>query len=164
MILDNPFTCSNGHNFRANAKIRARCPECGERGRRDFKAKAVEPKPDDSNVLNVPPNTTHIVTPTPEPEKPKHRKVVLLRQGRPTMPKSVKHQEKRTAKKHPLKAAAKTKLKSKLVSGGVVKSRKLAGVHLPKVRRMPGRTAVARHTQIPGQRSYADEMMARYGG
>jgi len=30
------FTCSNGHSFKANAKIRARCPECGITARRNF--------------------------------------------------------------------------------------------------------------------------------
>lgn len=39
MPISYEFTCPDGHNFSAVAKIRARCPECGKMSRRIYQSK-----------------------------------------------------------------------------------------------------------------------------
>jgi len=158
-ILDNSFTCANGHTFTANAKIRARCPTCGDLARFDFKkvsAKVVDPA-----------------------DPPKEPTAVLLRAGRPrVMPK------KTVAKKAPAKKSLKVP-KKKIVAApvknrkpnpkvvgkvaatgkaaaGIVKVRRVTGKIQPRITRAPKRTAIARH--IEGPKSYLDSMMERFGG
>jgi len=75
------FTCPNGHDFKANAKLRARCPECGSMARRfgaSHKPPEV-PKPE-----STPDPTKEELSPVepesvPEPPKPT---VKIVRRGR----------------------------------------------------------------------------------
>ena len=139
MVLDNSFTCSNGHTFRANAKLRARCPECGVTAKRDFKA-SQEPAP-------------KIDPPTPDVKKVEAKsepnvvvkKPVLLKQGRPRiMPRNTKPP---VVSKRPVKSA----LVGGKVAGGLVKSHrvKAKGV-MPSIKARPIKTAPARGVKDHG--------------
>lgn len=81
MVLSNSFTCPNSHKFQANAKLRARCPECGAMARKAFGSKE-ESKPKEVEEPKVEPTADvkpkEEVTPPPEPTK----KVRVLRQGK----------------------------------------------------------------------------------
>jgi outer membrane biosynthesis protein TonB len=155
-ILENRFKCANGHEFIANAKIRARCPECGEKSSRVFSS-------------TEPPNEGNADNPDPEKKpKPGITKPVLLRRGKPReMP----------IKKQPAKVAAKPKPKvttkpaiTKPVaraSNGLVKSTRITrkGV-TPTVRKPPAKTAVARHIKEGAPKrsgSFLDDVISRFG-
>lgn len=172
-LLDNTFVCPNGHQFNANAKIRARCPECGQLAKRNFEAKEPEPK----------------VAATPITEKPKIKHTIMLRQGKPRMARvktkhTVKAEPVKTepvktepVKTEPAKSMAKrsipkvkpkakaTVTKTKAVAGGLVKTQRVRGVAIPSIKRKPAKTAVARHIEGRSSRksSYADEMIGRFG-
>lgn len=157
-LFDNEFTCSNGHTFRANAKLRTRCPNCGVMARMVF-------------------NPSTGTTPNKEPVHKKAEpvtKTVLLKTGRPRLPTPVvKEPEKpiMTAKKSkgPIrKTAAKAPVKKVAptgrVSAGIVKTShiKTKGV-MPTVTRKPKRTAVARHIKVPtAKRSYSESIYERF--
>ena len=136
-ILDNGFTCPNGHSFRANAKLRTRCSECGTLARRDFTQVEIEkPKPEEEKKVET----------KKEPEK----KPVLLRQGRPRMPKSV--------------AKPKPPVKGK-VSGGLVKRHRVVGKAAPGITKLPRKTNRARITETArgGDKPYWKQVAERYG-
>jgi len=157
-LLDNEFTCPNKHVFKANAKIRARCPQCGQMARRDF-------------TLDPPK-----VDLTKEPKKPVER-TTLIRQGRP--PRMTKAS---TRFKKPTKSPAKTVAKAKSAlpktlrktavpatrasASGLIRHRTLKGKVTPTIKRPPSKTAVARHvSEGRPQRhgSYFDEVIDKYG-
>lgn len=158
-MLNNSFTCSNGHTFEANAKLRARCPECGLLARRFGKA---EPKQEP--VVTKPKEVVHSV-------KPKVHKATLLRAGRPRLPKPVIEKEpivpkrKVVARKSPSKAVVKpaTKLTPGRASAGLVKVHKVKRIATPTVNRRPKRTAIARHITTNRKESFLDRVMTRFG-
>lgn len=145
-ITLNQFRCTNGHSFEANAKLRARCPECGVSTKRSFdslvdKASAALEHKTDSEKKPIE-HVEHVVTPS------KHKGPVLVRQGRPRM--AIKKAT--TVKKPEVKASMKPKHKvvshapiGSKVSAGLVKSHtiKRRGV-VPGIVRRPSKTAVAR--------------------
>lgn len=154
-ILDNTFTCHNGHIFTANAKVRARCPKCGDLTRRDFAVKVPE-------VLKTP-NDNGDDTPVPR------KAPLLVREGRPrfvpakptTPTKKVETKKapiakKRAVVKTPVKALGKT-------ANGIVKTHKITRTVLPTVSRKLKKTAVARHVRIPKKESLMDSVMRRFG-
>ena len=159
-ILDNSFTCTNGHSFTANAKVRARCPQCGALTRRDFT----------------------VFTPK-EPKEPKtteaRKEPLLVREGRPrivspkgptkgvprstdkqvTLKKSVTTKKATTRK--PVKSLAKPL--GKTASGIVKVSRIATKGQSPQVTRKPKRTAIARHIRVPQKESFMDSVVRRFG-
>ena len=140
-ILDNGFTCPNGHSFRANAKLRTRCSECGTLARRDFaKVEDEKPKPIEDKKVEA--------KETKEPKEQK--KPVLLRQGRPRMPKSI--------------AKPKPPVKGK-VSGGLVKRHRVIGKAAPGITKLPRKTNRARITETArgGDKPYWKQVAERYG-
>lgn len=158
-ILDNEFTCPNNHVFKANAKIRARCPQCGQMAKRDFLP--VKPSDDTKPVVK---------------SKQPIKQTVLLRAGRPRMAvrkpkpkvapktKTVAHKTKPALKSVARKLAP---VKPTRASNGLVKTHhlKTRGT-MPKVKRPPSKTAVARHINDQAPRrygSYMDEVVDRYG-
>lgn len=157
-VLDNAFKCRNGHSFNANAKIRARCPECGELTKRSF---TVDPP---KLVDDTKPKEKH---------EPLVRKAPLLvREGRPRLVPTKPAASKTITKKAPAKKApvakkraiVKTPVKAlgKTVSG-IVKTHKITRVATPKVTGKPKRTAVARHVRVPQKESLIDSVMRRFG-
>jgi len=148
-ITLNRFKCPNGHAFEANAKLRTRCPDCGVSTKRSFEKVVDLPKPEE------PPKPESL-----KPESPKLEKLktgpVLVRQGRPRMPRAT---AKPTVKKPTLK---KPPIGSK-VSAGLVKSHKTRGV-MPTIKRRPVKTAVARgiktHEQV---KPYWHGVAEKYG-
>ena len=149
-ILNNAFTCSNGHSFEANAKIRARCPECGVTARRDFKAikPTVDPEP------KMEPKPVVKLEPKVSVKKP-----ILLQQGRPrVMP------AKKTVVKKP---TVKPKLlPGKSVSSGLVKTHRIsARGTIPTITKRPIKTAPARSIREHGSktRPYWHDVAEKYG-
>lgn len=150
-ILNNAFTCSNGHSFEANAKIRARCPECGVTARRDFKTIKSEPKPE----------------PKPEPIKvvkePKVtiKRPVLLKQGRPR----IMPAKKPVVKKPTIKVKPKL-LPAKSASAGLVKTKRVTtrGT-MPTITKRPIKTAPARGIREHGSKTqpYWHSVVEKYG-
>jgi hypothetical protein len=153
-MLDNSFTCSNGHSFNANAKLRARCPECGVVARRKFDEAApkIEPKPE--------PKTEPVVAKT----EPTVKRPVLLKQGRPRiMPKRA------VAKKPPVVAKRSTTVipRKSTAAAGLVKTSKIkvAGT-MPTIKARPKKTAPARSVQggqQPRKRRYWEDVADKYG-
>lgn len=137
-ILDNGFTCPNGHSFRANAKLRTRCSECGTLARRDFaKVEDEKPKPEEEKNVEA------------KKEPKEQKKPVLLRQGRPRMPKNV----------------AKGTTIPKKVSGGLVKRHRVVGKAAPGITKLPRKTNRARITETArgGDKPYWKQVAERYG-
>lgn len=137
-ITLNSFTCTNGHTFEANAKLRTRCPECGVMTKRSFIPKVelpkeepkIEPKEEHSKIE---PKEEH-----PKEEPPKKRPV-LVRQGRPRMATKPKQPV------PPAKRKIKTTIIGSKVSGGLVSKRRIkARGTMPTVKGRPIKTAVAR--------------------
>lgn len=158
MLLNNEFTCPNNHTFNANAKIRARCPQCGQTARRDFTA-------------SPPVNDTK----SKEPKKPVER-TTLIRQGRPPRMASLKKRFKKPSSSKLTKTTSRAKAPTKTIAkktglvaktaNGLVKQRKLTGKVMPTVKRAPSKTAVARHVSDGAPRrhgSYFDEVIDKYG-
>lgn len=153
-ILDNSFVCTNGHKFNANAKVRARCPECGTLTRRDFTADPPDIKPKKA------------AKPTAHGNPIKH--TIMLRQGKPRMARPkvkapIKTEPKTVARKPVPRVVKKPVAK---IAGGLVKTQRITGTALPSIKRKPAKTAVARHVEGRSSRSntsYADEMVNRFG-
>jgi len=152
-MLDNPFTCANGHSFRANAKLRARCPQCGLMTKRDFKA--VEPEPEATKPEAVK------TEPTKPEAKPVAKKPVLLKQGRPrAMPRKPPVVSKRTAKPPALVGGK--------VASGLVKSHKVKRPGtMPTIKGRPIKTAPARSVRAHGSsrtsRPFWHDVAEKYG-
>lgn len=157
-ILENAFTCSNGHSFTANAKIRARCPECGVTARRNFtktEAKVVETPKIDPTITTTPKAEPKVVVKRP----------VLLKQGRPrvVMPKNTGNGHRIGRPKPKLMGA-----KSPKVAAGLIKSHKIkrSGT-MPTIKARPVKTAVARgikeHGASRANRPYWHDVAERYG-
>lgn len=158
-MLDNAFTCSNGHSFRANAKIRARCPECGASTKRDFKA-ATEPKP---KVAEPTDGDKTVVTEVVAAVVPKP---VLLKQGKPR-PMPVKKPAVAAAKTKP-KTAKSNLIGSPKVASGLVKARRITSRGtMPVVKARPIKTAPARtvkeHGSSRGTRPFWHDVADKYG-
>ncbi len=154
-ILTTPFTCSNGHSFTANAKLRARCPECGVLAKKSF-------TPTVPTVLKT-------KEPKPTDVKPTVRKTPLLvREGRPRLvPKLKKAITKPVTKKAPValkRPIVKKPVKAlgKTVSG-IVKIQRVTRVATPQVTGRPKRTAIARHIRVPKKESFMDSITRRFG-
>lgn len=135
-ILQTPFTCPNGHKFSANAKLRARCPECGSQARREFEQH----------------KTAH-TDPTPIEPKHKVKSPVLLRAGKPRQQTrkpvvSVEPPKPEPPKPEPVvrkpRVAAKT---TGRVSNGLVRTSQVKGKITPTIRGRPKRTSVSKVTQ-----------------
>jgi hypothetical protein len=132
-IFLNDFRCANGHEFQANAKLRARCPECGVSTKRSFDVKPLVEKIE--TVVEEKPKPVAVAKVTPGP--------VLVRQGRPRM-----------AVKKPPVAKKPSPKPMGAVSAGLVKSHtiKTRGT-MPTIKKRPVKTAIARgiksgHEQI----------------
>lgn len=157
-VMDNPFACTNGHKFRANAKIRARCPECGAMARRDFSQ----------------------ATPTTEgnaPEPTEHKpitKPVILRQGRTPVvakkprsaaqlanDKRLSEMRKKATSAAPKSVRSATKPR---VANGLVKTARVTRPSIPTVNRRPKRTAVAGQIKsMPGKsKSFMDQVIDNF--
>src|ERR1700681_905414 len=127
-VLDTPFKCRNGHSFNANAKLRARCPECGELTKRSFTVKLPDVIPDDTK------------------DKDKHEPIVrkspmLVREGRPRLvptkktvaakkpalsPKKAPIAKKRATVKQPVKSLGKT-------ASGIVRTHRVTRITTPSI-------------------------------
>jgi hypothetical protein len=164
---DYEFKCPDGHSFNANAKVRARCPDCGKIGRRTYAPKLAE-----TEITSSLPAGEGGSSSTAELEPPKPV-VKLLRRGKPkantvmavkktTPPKGKDGKflpRKKTGKTYTAAKKSTSALgTNKLVKKTVVPKGKNA---MPKVKRPPNRTAIARHIAAP--KSYTDEMIERYG-
>jgi hypothetical protein len=141
-----PFRCANGHSFEANAKLRTRCPECGQMTRRSFKTgrpeeERPEPEPrfEESKLPEPEPRPEESKRPGPEPRPEERKRPVLIRQGRPRVA---------TAKSQKPTPPASGK---RTVSGGLVGKKRIAspGAH-PRITTMPKKTAVARGIKARG--------------
>jgi hypothetical protein len=137
-VTMNQFKCANGHEFEANAKLRARCPECGLSTKRSFDkltaivtAKLDEPKPE-------PVVKTEPVAPAKGP--------VLIRQGRPRMA-----AKKAAAPKMPPKPKTKTIIGSKVAGGLVSRHRVTSKGARPAITKRPTQTAIARGIKGAGK-------------
>lgn len=163
MIYNTEFSCPDGHAFKANAKLRARCPQCGKMSRRAFTTKE-EPVGDNSALA-----TGGESTPVPEPPVAPTRKVELIRRGKPkimvkrTAPPKGKDGKFLSSKKRSSITTGKS-TNSGLVKKHTVVSKGKKPV-MPKVTGKPPRTAVARHVSGGDNKnvSYADRMMNDYG-
>lgn len=152
-----PFTCPNGHHFDAVAKLRARCPDCGETARRDF-------KPNKAVVTPVKELTDTVTTPVVK--KTTITTPVLIRQGRarkealvistPRKPPVVA--KKPIVPKKPIRTAGR-------VSAGLVKKHRITRRgSMPVVNQRPVKTAIARG--IKGHeytRPFWHEVADKYG-
>jgi len=120
MPLSTDFTCPNGHEFKANAKLRARCPECGQMARRFGGTKRTEepPKVDPPETPEVTPPVKTESEPPPVKQQPK-----IIRRGRTREPKVV------------TKAARKTVVNKN--AGGIVKHKKVTSKAIPNVTGKP---------------------------
>jgi hypothetical protein len=159
-MFNNEFVCPDGHSFNANAKIRARCPECGKSARRTYATKEPTPITTDAGVdtgsASVPPSAPVSTSPEPEPTG-----ITLIRKGKP---RGIMATKKPAAT--PAAKTKKTVTKTKSVSGLVTTKTAAAGTKkkpvMPRVVKRPPRTAIARHI-AGGRKSYADEMIEQYG-
>lgn len=156
-MFNNEFSCPDGHKFTANAKIRARCPECGKQSRRTYAPKTTDPE----TPAAEPVSTEPVESKPPEQEGG----ITLIRRGRPKalMPKRATPPKDASGKFVSAKTATKTAEKT---TGIVTKKTLAAGSKkkpvMPRVVKRPPRTAIARHI-AGGRKSYADEMIETYG-
>lgn len=161
-VMDNPFTCTNGHSFRANAKVRARCPDCGAMARRDFKEAAKPATEGKEPETKTDPN-----------KKLEHP--VILRQGKTPVvthkPRSAAQlaNDKRLSELRKQHAKPKTSRSSALnprVANGLVKTRRVTRPSIPTVNKRPRRTAVAGQLKnFPGSKSksFMDQVIDTFG-
>lgn len=164
VIYDNEFTCPDGHTFRANAKLRARCPECTKMARRVTKSKidVVTTNP----IVNPEPVENKPTEPEPKSE-PVARTVELVRRGRSRlMPTPAKKPAVTTKRKTPPRvngrfvSSKKTVPSTQKKSVALVKKHVVHGKTSPKVQKLPSKTAIARHI---APKSYVDEIIEKYG-
>ncbi len=156
-MFNNEFTCPDGHTFKANAKLRARCNECGKMARRAYNQAAPSPDPvvTGGEVPPEPPVTT----------ASNDGGLKLIRRGKPkvmpkkTTPPRVNGRFVSVKKKATVKKPTTQLVTKKTVSAGTKKK-----PTMPRVTKKPPRTAVARHVAGGGgKQSYADEMINNYG-
>jgi hypothetical protein len=142
----NTFTCHKGHTFTAVAKLRARCPECGELVRRTFTSASPAPE-------------VHEVAESTTPVKGRAR---IVRTGKPRSA-AQRANDARLAALHkkPVPKAA----PAKPATRGVLKTKRVAPPVTPTVHKRPTKTAVSKHASAFGakQRSVLEEMMERAG-
>lgn len=117
MALSNPFTCPNGHSFTANAKLRARCPECGAMARKTFGT--TKPKEEPAPKPADPPEPSDPPEPQTPPIQAKKKEIKVVRRGRPA-------KEPVRMSKPPLK-----------VKAGLVTKRRLKVKAIPGIRSRP---------------------------
>lgn len=157
-VLDTQFKCRNGHTFTANAKLRTRCPECGELTKRSFTpvktiVEDTLPKPTDKPVVRKTPILVREGRPRLVPTKPTLKKAAAKK---PAPAKKAPIARKSAIAKPPVKSLGKT-------ASGIVRTHKITRVALPKVTGVPKRTAVARHVRVPRKESLMDSVMRRFG-
>jgi hypothetical protein len=133
-ILENDFKCPNGHSFVANAKVRARCPECGTLTKR-FGRAPILTKPELVVAEGVTPSETPSVIPG----------VQLLRQGKRTM--ATKTPAKPARKGPPKGVIPPQFLKNKKPSA-VVHTRPGLQKSTPMITKRPKKMATARVTNV----------------
>ena len=143
-ITLNSFTCSNGHTYEANAKLRARCPSCGVMAKRSFH-KVEPPKvdpPKEEPPKEEPPKEEppKEALPQEDPPKPEPRKPVLVRRGRERMPAPKKPTTPKQKALPPKRVISKDKVSAGLVGKKRITTRGVT----PTVTGRPKRTAVAR--------------------
>lgn len=164
MKYDNEFTCPEGHTFRANAKLHARCSECGKMARRAFATKETITTPEvvetgDASSSVTPASTT----------KEDSGGLQLIRRGKPKKVVSVATKKTLPKRVNGRFVSSKTPTTVKKTTQLVTKKTVSAGTKkkptMPRVTKKPPRTAVARHVGGGGSKklSYADEMMQNYG-
>lgn len=141
-IYDYEFKCPNGHTFRANAKLRTRCPECGIRANRTFSKEESKPASTESTEEPI----------TEVPKKVVAKTVEVLRQGRERMP-AKKAPVKPAPKKAvtaPKKAVTPVGVKNSIQrnANGLVKNTRVPKGQSPIVRKRPKQMAVARGTSV----------------
>lgn len=160
MVLSNEFTCPNNHKFVANAKLRARCPECGQMARRPFGERKVVKTSDSEPGVKERLESTR-TKPDKEPEEqetesdepsPK-KQVKVLRAGRTREQKVVVH--------HMAKPKLKSSLKIKSANG-LIKHKKVIRRAIPSVNLKP--RGNREHKIIPGgDRPYWHDVADKYG-
>lgn len=145
-VLSSAFTCTAGHSFEANAKLRARCPECGITARRNF-----DPKPTPVKIDPIEPKIVKVG---------ESKKSVLLKQGRPRLVRTT--QKKPTVSKRPVKPMVRPK-----VAAGLITSKRITSKGItPIVRGKPIKTAVARtinHGSPRTTRPFWHEVADKFG-
>jgi hypothetical protein len=156
MVLETPFTCGNGHSFIANAKLRAKCPDCGVLARRKF-------------VVETPTTTTTETVKSESPietiKKPlRQLKLIRKGQGR-TMPARAKTKPAPATK---VQAKIKTPMKAGRAAHGLIKTSSVHRGVTPTIKKPPKKMAVARVTQVNRASprgvgsSYQDQIKAKY--
>ena len=165
-IMDNPFLCSNGHSFKANAKIRARCPNCGAMARRDFRG-------------TEPVTTSTTEEEAAEQHNERHKPIkhpIILRQGRTPMATAKKRSpaqlanDKRLSEMRRKATGAKPSTAHKTalgprVANGLVKTRRVTKPSIPAVNKRPKRTAVAgqlRNLPSAKPKSFMDQVIDNF--
>lgn len=147
------FTCPNGHGFSANAKLRARCPECGAMARKfgpkpDLKPDVKpEPEPEPDNKPDNDPEPEPKVKAEPEPPVKKTPKII--RRG--------KTREHRVV----AKPAAKTVVTK---TRGIIKHKKVSGKTAPVVRGKPRGSKEHKVTATGQNRPYWHDVSDKYWG
>lgn len=141
-IYDLEYTCPNGHSFRANAKLRSRCPECGVMARRGSASsrKPAETPPVEPKV--------EIQEPKTSVEKVVAKTIRVVRQGRERMPAAKKPAPKPTPKrtaKTPIKAVG-VKNSINRTQSGLVKKQRMPRGTTPVVKGLPKKIAQSRST------------------
>ncbi len=141
MVLQTQFICPDKHSFTANAKLRARCPECGKMARKSFTAPPTKPDPEPETPIE-----------SQEPESPAEpKKIQVLRQGRSVKPK---------VRVMPHKVNVKVEAKK-----GLVRHKTVRRAVIPTVRGKP--TGNREHkvaTAIGEDRPYWHEVAEKYWG
>lgn len=158
MVLETPFTCTNGHNFTANAKLRAKCPECGVLVRRKFQQGTISGSTAEEGEKTVGVSSDTVKTP------------VVVKSLTTGVKRTLKLIRKGQERKMPARATKKAApvVKPSAVANGLVKRRTVHRGVTPTIKRPPKKTAVARVTQVnraagtrnPGG-SYADQLIAK---
>jgi predicted nucleic acid-binding Zn-ribbon protein len=159
-VMDNPFLCTNGHSFTANAKIRARCPSCGAMARRNFKEESKSSTTEEEHTEH---NERH--KPIEHP--------LILRQGRTPVATAKKRSPAQLAndkrlsemRKKASNAKPSTTRKSAVgnrVANGLVKTQRVTRPSIPGVTKRPQRTAVAgqlRNLPAAKPKSFMDQVI-----
>ena len=157
-LLETSFTCPNGHTFTANAKLRARCPECLVMAKRPMGVKAKEPEPVKEPVVEP------IKEPVKEPVKSEAKlRPVLIKQGLRGMAKRKPPVVKRSLK------PVKNKILAGRASAGLVRKHRIMAKVVPSVSRKPKKTSIAKVTKLARNRGdgrdvpYWQRVNAKYG-
>ena len=145
MVLSTPFTCPNGHSFTANAKLRARCPECGLATRKSFTS--TPPVPPKESDPKVSPIVEAKVKPKIEPPNP----IRVLRRGRNSTPPKEKPMPKYAGSNRPKKK-------------GLVSHKKIRQPLVPAIRGKPTGSREHKIATVVGEdKPYWHQVADKYG-